>query len=77
MPRTDWGQSWHEYHALTDDCYHQTWCRLHWWPGFDAMGAPCPQAYPFVVKRRTSREGWQDVDVHCGPGAYLPKRAPK
>ena len=76
MPRTSWDQCWRDYHVLEDRCINQTWCRLHWWPGFDGMGAPTKLQYPFDVRRYSSREGWQDVMVHCGPGAYLPKKTP-
>lgn len=74
MPRTDWAQAWHEYHVYEDPCYNQVWCRLHWWPGFDGMGAPIHMAYPFTVRIPSSRYGWQPIDVHCGPGAFYPKR---
>jgi hypothetical protein len=74
MPQTDWGQTWAEYHVYSDRCNHQVWCRLHWWPGFDGMGAPIHLAYPFEVMVKSSRHGWQEVTVFCGPGAYLPKR---
>lgn len=75
MPRTAWEQSWREYHQFEDPCRNQTWCRLHWWPGFDGFGAPVKMPYPFTVRMYSSRNGWSDVDVCSGPGAFYPKKA--
>lgn len=78
MPRTDWSQSFAEYHTYSDQCLAKRfWCRLHWWPGFDSMGCLVHQRYPFEVTRKTSQHGWKEVTVYCGPGAYLPKKESK
>lgn len=74
MPRTDWSQGFGEYHTYEDRC-HWFWCRLHWWPGFDSLGCVIHQPYPFEVMVKASQAGWQEVTVHCGPGAFLPKRS--
>jgi hypothetical protein len=63
-------------HTYEDQCKDQWfWCRLHWWPGFDSMGCVIHQPYPFEVMVKSSEAGWQEVTVHCGPGAFLPKRS--
>lgn len=56
-------------HVLSDRC-QRMWCRLHWWPAYATH-----ERYPMEVNVLSSRHGWQQVVVHCGPGAFNSKPA--
>lgn len=55
-------------HAYTDVCTLR-YCRIHFAPEWGKH-----RAYPFSISILSSRFKWQLIMVHCGPGAYLPKR---
>ncbi len=46
-------------------------CRIHWVWSFKLKNhIKFPENYLIL----SSRNGWQDIIVYCGPGAYFPKR---
>jgi hypothetical protein len=47
------------------------YCRAHNYYDFETQWhMPFPNAWNFL----SSRRGWVQANVHCGPGAWLPKR---
>lgn len=56
-------------HKLRDGC-SRVWCRLHWSPSWKGH-----ERYPFQLNVLSSRHGWKQVIVHCGPGAFNLKPA--
>lgn len=46
-------------------------CRVHMWWDFDLQ---MHQYFPNTWNILTSTHGWLAQEVHCGPGAWFPKR---
>lgn len=56
-------------HIFFEEC-RLKWCRIHWYPGFDYH-----ERYPMTIPLYTSRFGWVQQEVHCGPTGFKPKRS--
>jgi hypothetical protein len=61
-------------HDFKDGCFKNAhWCRIHQ-VRVQVDGEFTSCRYPVRFNVISSRFGWRLIEVHCGPGAYLPKR---
>lgn len=50
------------------------WCKVHYYWSFESeMHIPYPNGWNIL----TSRFGWENVTVFCGPPGYYPKKPRK
>lgn len=54
-----------------DECDHYPWCKIHWyWSFVHDMHV----RYPVSCRYLSSRNGWVEIWVYCGPPAYYPAK---